>query len=28
MRWGIVFNVPLELESKIGNNWLDTKDVV
>jgi DNA polymerase I-like protein with 3'-5' exonuclease and polymerase domains len=28
MRWGIVFNVPLELEAKIGNNWLDTKDVV
>ena len=28
MRWGIVFNVPLELEAKIGDNWLDTKDVV
>ena len=28
MRWGIVFNVPLELEAKIGTNWLDTKDVV
>jgi DNA polymerase I-like protein with 3'-5' exonuclease and polymerase domains len=28
MRWGIVFNVPLELEAKIGKNWLDTKDVV
>jgi DNA polymerase I-like protein with 3'-5' exonuclease and polymerase domains len=28
MRWGIVFNVPLELEAKIGENWLDTKDVV
>lgn len=27
MRWGIVFNVPLLLESKIGNNWLDVKDV-
>jgi len=26
-RWGITFNVPLLLESKIGNNWLDTKDV-
>jgi len=26
-RWGIVFNVPLLLESKIGNNWLDVKDV-
>ena len=26
-RWNIVFNVPLLLESKIGNNWLDTKDV-
>ncbi len=28
MRWGIVFNVPLELEAKIGENWLDTQDVV
>jgi DNA polymerase I-like protein with 3'-5' exonuclease and polymerase domains len=27
-RWGINFNVPLLLESKIGNNWLDVKDVV
>ncbi len=27
MRWGITFNVPLLLESKIGNNWLDVKDV-
>jgi len=27
MRWGLVFNVPLELEAKIGPNWLDTKDV-
>jgi DNA polymerase I-like protein with 3'-5' exonuclease and polymerase domains len=26
-RWGLVFNVPLELEAKIGPNWLDTKDV-
>ena len=26
-RWGVVFNVPLELEAKIGPNWLDTKDV-
>tara|TARA_X000001388_G_scaffold25369_1_gene17718 strand:- start:2664 stop:4706 length:2043 start_codon:yes stop_codon:yes gene_type:complete len=26
-RWGIVFNVPLLLESKIGDNWLDVKDV-
>lgn len=26
-RWGITFNVPLLLESKIGPNWLDTKDV-
>jgi DNA polymerase I-like protein with 3'-5' exonuclease and polymerase domains len=26
-RWGIDFNVPLLLESKIGSNWLDTKDV-
>ena len=24
---GVDFNVPLLLESKIGNNWLDTKDV-
>jgi len=22
------FNVPLLLEAKIGNNWLDTKDVM
>ena len=28
MRWGIVFNVPLELEAKIGKNWLDTNDVM
>tara|TARA_R110001606_G_scaffold391721_2_gene560067 strand:+ start:3043 stop:5085 length:2043 start_codon:yes stop_codon:yes gene_type:complete len=27
LRWGIDFNVPLLLESKIGDNWLDTKDV-
>jgi len=27
LRWGIDFNVPLLLEAKIGNNWLDTKDV-
>jgi len=27
LRWGIKFNVPLLLESKIGENWLDTKDV-
>ena len=27
LRWGIKFNVPLLLESKIGDNWLDTKDV-
>jgi len=27
-RWGVTFNVPLLLESKIGPNWLDTKDVV
>ena len=26
-RWGITFNVPLLLEAKIGDNWLDTKDV-
>jgi len=26
-RWNIKFNVPLLLESKIGNNWLDTHDV-
>jgi len=23
----IAFNVPLLLEAKIGDNWLDTKDV-
>ena len=28
LRWGIDFNVPLLLESKIGDNWLDTKDVI
>ena len=28
LRWGIKFNVPLLLESKIGPNWLDTKDVI
>ena len=28
LRWGIQFNVPLLLESKIGNNWLDTKNVI
>ena len=27
LRWGCVFNVPLLLEAKIGDNWLDTKDV-
>jgi DNA polymerase I-like protein with 3'-5' exonuclease and polymerase domains len=27
LRWGLVFNVPLELEAKIGPNWLDTYDV-
>ena len=26
-RWGIDFNVPLALEAKIGNNWLEQKDV-
>ena len=26
-KWNIDFNVPLELEAKIGPNWLDTKDV-
>ena len=25
--YGVVFNVPLLLEAKIGNNWLDQKDV-
>ena len=25
--FGITFNVPLLLEAKIGDNWLDTKDV-
>ncbi len=28
LRWGVTFNVPLLLESKIGENWLDTKDVI
>ena len=27
-KWDIVFNVPLALEAKIGNNWLDTVDVL
>jgi len=27
LRFGVTFNVPLLLESKIGDNWLDTKDV-
>ena len=27
-QWDIDFNVPLMLEAKIGNNWLDTKDVI
>ena len=27
-RFGITFNVPLLLEAKIGDNWLDTKDVI
>ena len=27
IRWGLVFNVPLELEAKIGPNWLATRDV-
>ena len=26
-RWNIDFNVPLKLDVKIGDNWLDTKDV-
>ena len=26
-KWNIDFNVPLLLEAKIGNNWLDTKDI-
>ena len=24
----VTINVPLLLEAKIGNNWLDTKDVI
>ena len=27
-QFGINFNVPLQLDMKIGNNWVDTKDVV
>ena len=27
-KWNIDFNVPLLLEAKIGNNWLDTKDIL
>jgi len=26
-QFNIEFNVPLLLEAKIGDNWLDTKDV-
>lgn len=26
-KWGIDFNVPLALEAKIGDNWLEQKDV-
>jgi DNA polymerase I-like protein with 3'-5' exonuclease and polymerase domains len=26
--FALEFNVPLLLEAKIGNNWLDTKDVI
>jgi hypothetical protein len=26
--YGIEMNVPLLLEAKIGDNWLDTKDVM
>jgi hypothetical protein len=25
--YGINFNVPLLLEAKMGDNWLDTKEV-
>ena len=27
IQFGVSVNVPLLLESKIGDNWLDTKDV-
>ena len=27
MQWGIDMNVPMELDAKIGSNWLDTKEV-
>lgn len=27
LEWQVKFNVPLLLEAKIGDNWLDTKDV-
>ena len=26
-QWGVDFNVPLLLEAKMGNNWLDTKEL-
>ena len=28
IQFGITMNVPLLLEAKIGNNWLDTHDVI
>jgi DNA polymerase I-like protein with 3'-5' exonuclease and polymerase domains len=28
MQFKIEFNVPLKLDVKLGDNWLDTKDVV
>ena len=26
--YDVTINVPMVLEAKIGNNWLDTKDVM
>jgi len=26
-RWGIKFNVPLKLDMKIGNSWLEQTEI-
>ena len=27
LRWGIDFNVPLLLDAKVGDNWMETKEI-